>query len=153
MHPLQRLFMENEEQVRQEMYSRRRDELLKRQLSNSENADRAILTISIAALGFSLAFLKDLVPLKEAQFPILLYASWIAFTCAILVTLASFFSSQAAINGELIKAEKYYLENDESQFDKRLIEERITVSLNWVAAMSFVIGVVLTCVFSGINLA
>ncbi|MBU3610995.1 hypothetical protein ICN32_10565 [Polynucleobacter wuianus] len=145
--------MENEEKLRQELYSKRRDELLKRQLSNSENADRAILTISIAALGFSLAFLKDLVPLRDAQFLILLYASWIAFTCAILVTLASFFSSQAAINGELIRAEKYYLEKDQSQFDRRLIEERITVSLNWVAAISFVAGVVLTCIFSGINLA
>lgn len=145
--------METEEEVRQEFYAKRRDELLKRQLSNSENADRAILTVSTAALGFSLAFLKDLVPLTGAKLPILLYASWIAFACAILVTLLSFFASQVAISGELKKAEKYYLDGDESQFDSQLMAEKVTATLNIISAISFIVGIVLTCIFSGINLA
>jgi len=52
---------------RQRVYERTRDDLLKRQLSNAENFDKAILSVSTAALGFSLAFLKDIVPLAEAD--------------------------------------------------------------------------------------
>jgi hypothetical protein len=43
------------------MYSEVRQDLLKRQFSNAENFDKAILSLSTAGLGFSLAFLKDLV--------------------------------------------------------------------------------------------
>jgi hypothetical protein len=39
-----------------------RADLLKRQLSNAENYDKAVLSLSTAFLGFSLAFLKDLAP-------------------------------------------------------------------------------------------
>ena len=44
-----------------------RADLLKRQLSNSENYDKAVISLSTAFLGFSLAFLKDLVPIHRAE--------------------------------------------------------------------------------------
>ena len=92
----------NEDQeLRLKLYGETRSDLLKRQLSNSENADRAILSVSTAALGFSLAFLKDIVPLSEACFPSLPYLSWGLFSLAIMVTLGSFFTSQKAIDEQL----------------------------------------------------
>ena len=60
----------NEHELRLKLYGETRADLLKRQLSNSENADRAILSVSTAALGFSLAFLKDIVSLQDAIFPL-----------------------------------------------------------------------------------
>jgi len=43
---------------RQQLYDKYRDELLKRQLSNEDSFDRATLTLSTAALTFSLSFLR-----------------------------------------------------------------------------------------------
>ena len=42
-----------------------RADLLKRQLSNSESHDRAVLSLSTVFLGFSLAFLKDFAPIHD----------------------------------------------------------------------------------------
>ena len=96
-----------EQELRLKLYAEARADLLKRQLSNSENADRAILSVSTAALGFSLAFLKDIVPLQEAVFPNLPYLSWALFTLSIVLTLLSFFSSQKAIDEQLVLAHRY----------------------------------------------
>jgi len=52
-----------DQESRSKLYREYYAELLKRQLSNSENADRAILSVSTAALGFSLAFIKDIIAL------------------------------------------------------------------------------------------
>jgi len=60
--------MRNEEgKRREEIYAETRKDLLTRQLSNSEKFDGAILTLSTAALGVSLTFIKDIVPLGKAQ--------------------------------------------------------------------------------------
>jgi hypothetical protein len=40
-------------------------DLLKRQVSNSENYDRAILSLATLFLGLSFAFLKDIVPVES----------------------------------------------------------------------------------------
>ena len=42
------------DEERKKLHDALRDELFKRQLSNSENLDRAILMLSSAGLGFSL---------------------------------------------------------------------------------------------------
>lgn len=138
--------------VRQELYAKTRDDLLKRQLSNSENADRAVLTVSAAALGFSLAFIKDIVPLGTATYTALLYWSWICFVLAIIITLASFFTSQYAINAQLVLAERYYLLNEEDALKARPRLATITDRLNMAGAVIFVVGIVATCIFVTINL-
>jgi hypothetical protein len=51
----------------QELYERYRDELLKRQLSNSENFDKAILTLSSAGLALYLTAIEHVVPLVAAR--------------------------------------------------------------------------------------
>ena len=86
---------------RKKLHDSLRDELLKRQLSNSENLDRAILMLSSAGLGLSLLFIKDPFPLSEAAWKLLLYSSWILFGSAILSTLVSFFVSQQGIKKQL----------------------------------------------------
>ena len=49
-----------------EQYLKERDELLKRELSNSQILDKAILALSSAGLGLSLAFIGKGVSLAEA---------------------------------------------------------------------------------------
>jgi hypothetical protein len=64
-----------------------RADLLKRQLSNAENYDKAVLSLSIAFLGFSLAFLKDLAPIHLAEWRCFLYGSWMALGESVLCTI------------------------------------------------------------------
>ena len=49
----------DEAQKRYEIYLKERDELLKREVSNTENFDKAILTLSNAGLGFSLLLIYN----------------------------------------------------------------------------------------------
>lgn len=142
----------DDQKIRNDLYAKTRDDLLKRQLSNSENADRAVLSVSAAALGFSLAFIKDIVPLATATYPALLYLSWLFFVLAILITLASFFTSQHAILVQLTLAERYYLQNDEDALKVRPLLAIVTDRLNLAGAVSFFVGILATCVFVAINL-
>lgn len=143
---------DNDQELRLKLYAEARADLLKRQLSNSENADRAILSVSTAALGFSLAFLKDIVPLSEACFPFMPYLSWGLFTLAIMVTLASFFTSQKAIDAQLELAHRYYVDRDDSAASIRPKQAEVTDLLNKSGAILLALGLVITCVFVGINL-
>lgn len=138
--------------LRLKLYADTRADLLKRQLSNSENADRAILSVSTAALGFSLAFLKDIVPLSEACYPTLPYWSWGLFSLAIMVTLGSFFTSQKAIDEQLELAQRYYLDRDDSAASIRPKQAKVTDILNKTGAILLALGLVVTCTFVGINL-
>lgn len=143
---------DGDQELRLRLYADARADLLKRQLSNSENADRAILSVSTAALGFSLAFLKDIVPLSEACFAFMPYLSWGFFTMAIMVTLTSFFTSQKAIDEQLGLAHRYYVERDDSAASIRPKQARVTDILNRSGAILLALGLVITCVFVGINL-
>jgi hypothetical protein len=57
---------------------------------NSENFDKAILTLSSGALTLSLAFTKDIVSPATAEYNFLLYASWVLFMLALAVNVAGF---------------------------------------------------------------
>jgi len=78
---------------RKKLYEETRKDLLARQLSNAEHFDKAILSLSTAGLGFSLAFIKDIVPIAKASCLGLLHYSWYMFVMAIVVTLVSFHST------------------------------------------------------------
>lgn len=138
-------------ELRFKFYGETRADLLKRQLSNSENADRAVLTVSTAALGFSLAFLKDVVPLHSATHVWILYSSWALFGLAILLTLASFFTSQKAIDDQLQIAHEYYIERKEHLVEAKSEFATVTVRLNAAGAVAFVCGLLTSAGFVIIN--
>lgn len=138
-------------ELRQKLYGETRADLLKRQLSNSENADRAVLTVSTAALGFSLAFLKDVVPLQNAVHVWLLYGSWSLFGAAILATLASFFTSQKAIDDQLQLAYQYYMEGNDQLAQARSRFAAVTSHLNAVGAAAFACGLLGSAGFVIVN--
>ncbi|EGR1181158.1 hypothetical protein AABF50_004589 [Vibrio parahaemolyticus] len=73
--------------IRQKMYDELRDELYKRELSNSESFDKAILSLSSAGLAISLTFIKSIVSIDSAIFVYWLYASWVCFGVAIISTV------------------------------------------------------------------
>ncbi len=136
---------------RKRLYTATRDDLLKRQLSNAENFDKAILSLATASLGFSLAFLKDIVHLGAAHAKWLVYASWICFAIAVVTTLVSYEVSQRAITTQLTYASQYYLENDEAVWKKPNRATRVTQWLNTSSGVAFVVGLVATIVFVSVN--
>jgi hypothetical protein len=126
-------------------------ELFKRELSNSENYDKAILASASGGLGLSMAFIKDVVHLPTAQHLWCLKLSWVVLSLAILAVIGSFQLSQRALGWERARAlrvcnEEKGAENEVNQLNKA------TVWTNLAAGVCFVFGVALTMGFVWTNL-
>jgi len=136
---------------RQHIYDEYRKDLLARHLSNSERYDRAILTLSTGALGLSITFIKDVVPITLVKDLYLLITSWWLFGVAIILTVISFAVSQYAIKVQLFFAQQYYLNGKVEYASKRNYAARTTDWLNNLSGIVFLVAVVLTIIFVSIN--
>jgi hypothetical protein len=138
--------------VRKEMFKTRRDELLAQQFSNSEAYDKAVLTLSSAFLGVSLAFIKD-VPHQGALAHLsLMFCSWSLLTLAIIVTVASFRVGNAATTIQIERDRRYYIEYEQKTYGRSPLARTVDV-LNWTSGVLFLLGVVLTVFFVSVNLS
>ncbi len=142
---------ENIDEERKRVYASTRQDLLTRNLSNSERYDNAILTLSTGVLGASLAFIKEVVPLDRAEYIPLLKLSWWLFGAAIIFTLASFAVSQLAIKRQLLYVDKYYLESKEEYFNKENQPALWTEYINYASGVLFILGIVATVSFVSLN--
>jgi len=143
---------DSEEKTRRELYAETRRDLLTRQLSNSEKFDGAVLTLSTAALGLSLTFLRDVVPLGKAQCLSVLVISWCLFGLAIFSTMASFLASQLGIKRQLEYAEEYYLNKKDDFLTKENFPAKLTEVINYISGFMFVAGILFTILFVATNL-
>lgn len=137
---------------RKNLYASTRADLLNRQMSNSENFDKAILSLSTGLLGISLAFIKDVVPLERAEFKILIVASWYCLAFSIISTIISFITSQLGVKKQLIFAEKYYLEEQDEYLTKVNLPAKLTDILNYLSGIIFVFAIFLTIFFVSTNI-
>ena len=137
---------------RQKLHDTLRDDLFKRQLSNSENLDRAILMLSSAGLGLSLIFVDNLVPVDKADCMCLLYFSWALFGSAILSTLVSFFVSQQGIKKQLEMNRQYYLERKEEVINQKNLWAIATERLSYVSALTYICAAFFLVLFIALNL-
>ncbi len=142
----------NEEQKKSDrLLAETRADLLKRQLSNAENYDKAILSLSTASLGFSVGFLKDFVPIAIAKYPWILYGSWITLLLAVVATVLSYYFSQHAIVQQLERAEEYYNRGSD-ETPSRTTSAKFTDWINWSSGALFIIGIVCTTLFVFLNI-
>ena len=137
---------------REELFKVERDELVRKQISNSENFDRAILTLSTAGFGVSITFMQQVVSHNAVQHHWLLLQSWGFFTIAIIATVASFMTSQSAIVCNLEFARKYYLERQDAYLTKTNPWSGSTNRLNTFAGIAFMAAIIWTAFFVGLNL-
>jgi hypothetical protein len=135
-----------------ELYDEARKRVMEDIQSGTDSFDQSLLTLSTGALGLSLAFIKDIVPLKEAVHMRLLFASWLAFGACILLTVFSFPLSIAAQKKHLKYLAAYYLEQKEEFFDRRSGYSKALTLLTWAASLGFVSGLVCTLLFCMKNL-
>ncbi|MDA7742177.1 hypothetical protein N8865_01015 [Francisellaceae bacterium] len=100
----------DDEQARAvEIHDKSREDLLKRQLSNNEGYDKAILSLSSAGLGLSLTAIKFVIPLNEAVKLWVLEVSWVFFLLTIICSLYAYIVSNQAISRQLEIQEDYYI--------------------------------------------
>ena len=137
---------------RQRIYADCRNDLLKRQLSNSENFDRSVLSLSSGLLAASIAFIKPSAVGAGTGHATILAWSWVALVTAIATTMVSFLISQMAVDRQLDLAEKYYLGKQDDALAAPNKAADWTVRLNWFAGVAFVLGVVLTVWFAIVNI-
>ena len=136
----------------QRLHDALRDDLFKRQLSNSETLAKAILSLSSAGLGLSLLFLKysgksDLEAIKKVVDVHLLYWSWGAFFLTIGLTLVSYVTSKIGIKKQLKLNQRYYLERDEKVIKEKNWWALFTPLLSYSSVGSYIVALYLTVEF------
>ena len=135
-----------------ELYLKDDEELSKRDLSNVENLDKAILSLSSAGLGLSLVFIKNVVELSKANHVWVLYGSWLMFVLAITSTLLSYLFGQRALHRQREFNEKYFLEGDEDAGQQKSFASRVTLFLSYVSVFTYIAAVSGTALFIKLNL-
>jgi len=125
------------------------DDLFKRITADQAEYDKQLLTLSSGFLAVSLAFIKDIVHLPEAQLLFLLYLAFMWFGLCIMLVL---FSYQFSISVNL--RAKVYWENRQvgrdSDFPYRRAE--LVKHLNRISGILFAFGVSCVVTFVIFNL-
>jgi hypothetical protein len=120
------------------------DDIFKRIDGDQSEYDKQLLTLSSGFLAVSLAFIKDVVPLKDAEFLSLLYSSFALLVLCIMLVL---FTYQFSISGQL-KAKTYW-ENKRAGADEGFPywHARCAKWLNRISGVLFGTGVLLIVLF------
>jgi hypothetical protein len=134
------------------LYAAFKAEIEKRQVSSSENFDKSILTYSSWALGISITFIKDFIPITVAKNPCYLYWSWYLFAAAIAITTISFLVSYKGLELSQKHGEKYFLEEDDAYLNRDNIFNIIVKKSNVLCAVIFLLALLFTIVFVASNL-
>jgi hypothetical protein len=140
------------EKSNRELFAAIRDHLNQADLSNSEQFDKAILTLSSGGLGLSIAIIQFIVPLSEASCFLLLWASWFLFGLAIVTTVVSFMTTKEAINETRYYAYQYYMEYKEEYAEKISPYSRLTYNLNKASGVLFILAIISIVAFVSINI-
>ena len=146
----------DDSEQRYEQYLKERDELLKRELLNTVNLDKSVLSLSTAGLGFSLVILKYLVPDNPGH-KWALYLSWAMFGTAILLTLSSYFFGQHAIKQQLTLNERvilrnnFFLRNNEDARKERPWSAKLTEGLRYFYVGAYIFALLFLVLFTGLN--
>jgi hypothetical protein len=143
------------ESVREQLYTQTREELLRVQLANAENYDKTILSLSTAALGFSLVFIKDIVPVIIGSW--LLILSWWLFILAIIINIFSYIKSFFIIERQLKDVEKYYNYKSSKKDKEECLENsekgcNFIIWLNTISGGFCILAIIVTVIFASINL-
>ena len=138
-----------------EMHDDRRDELYRREFSNQQLFDKAILTLSNAGLVVSLAVVKDLITENTVIHLRLLLISVGSFILVNLVTLISFLIAKKANTKELPINFDYYIrknkqaKNTNNRWDQFLLPLSVTSLVLYIVAVVFM-GIFIYTNFSDI---
>jgi hypothetical protein len=98
-----------------QLYIDERKLLIEALRESSRTFDKAILTLTSGAFGFTIAFLKDVAPKPFQNTLCLLSLSWFFFSLSLVVILFSFLASQKACNEQIDIAYDVIVEKKQRQ--------------------------------------
>lgn len=129
------------------------EEVQRRQLSNSENFDRALLMLSSTGIAVSFAVIKNIIALDTATRVWLLHLSWWLFAVSIFATLTSFWTSQCGLKTQIqsIKNELLKEPKDPKLEKKGHRLFGITTWLGYLSCGAYLSAILLTICFITIN--
>jgi hypothetical protein len=113
-----------------------------------EEFDKAVMALSGGSLGFSIAFIKDIVGTGEMISIHWLLLSWLTWIISLLLVLISYYVSHLALRKTI---EQSYSEDIYKQ-RPGAIYDRILVILNPAGGIFFIVGIVLFALFAMYNL-
>ena len=134
-----------------EGYLRFIEDTNKREMSNAETYDRALLTLSSVLLGLSLTYTQNVVPLHTACNLWLLITSWGLFATTIIVVMVSFIYGQHSFKRLKTGARLFFLEGDSSSNDLSEQISNTIRNINTLSGISFIIAIILFTTFVGLN--
>ncbi|MCC4860137.1 hypothetical protein [Vibrio splendidus] len=143
---------EEEQKRSEEIHDKFREELLKRQLSNNEGYDKAILSLSSAGLALSLTAIRFVVPLETASYLWALKISWILFLLTVISTLVAYLVGNKAIDAQLDIAENYYLKALVSAQTEKNPYQKLNTILNRFTGIFFGVAILLVVLFVILNI-
>ncbi|OAI06233.1 hypothetical protein A1353_09480, partial [Methylomonas methanica] len=111
------------------IYDAYRDDLRKRQLSNTENYDKTILTLSSSALALSLTAIRIIIPLKSANCLFIIQWCWWLFGVTIAISIIAYWVSNKALDKQLEIAEDYYSNGNNDAFSRK---NWYSITNNWL---------------------
>lgn len=141
-----------ERQQRQRLYEGTRQELVANSRLVAQAYDKALLTLSSAFLGGSLAFVGQVVDLSIALHKGLLHTAWVAFLVTIVLTLASFVYSLLQHEPLVRAAETFYRDNDQEAWKVSERVHKTVLRFSLAYGTTFLVGVFLLVAFVGSNL-
>ena len=144
--------LQDDDKRRRDLWDEHRKQAWQDIQSSTDNFDKNLLAVSSAALGFSVAFIKDIVHLPAARWHFVLYASWLCFAACIVITVFSFRLSVAALNKHLEYLQHYYEKKDETFLTKKSTAGIVLNWFTWAAAAFFLDGIICTVIFCMKNL-
>jgi hypothetical protein len=115
--------------------------------SGTDSFDNNMLALSSGALGVSLAFIKDIVPMGKAVCLTLLMASWIAFAVCIVITIVSFQVSIAALKEHRGFLNKVFASRTHEVFNHKTFLRKVLTGCTYAAGFFFIAGLSCTMVF------
>jgi len=118
----------------------------------SEAFDRAILTLSSAALSLSLLFIDNVVPFDKAYLLVLLYSSWIGFLCAITSNIINLFIASAEITELKRLVDLHYFKKNTNSGSSLASFKSKTLHLDVVSGVFYIVAMVLMVIFMTINI-
>jgi hypothetical protein len=143
---------EDDDKRRQELYDAHLKQTWQDIQSSTDDFDKNLLTVSSAALGLSVGFIKDIVHFPTAVWHPVLYASWMCLAACVVVTVLSFRLSVAALKKHLGYLHEYYIKKNDEYLTKKSGAEKALEWSTWTAGVFFFAGIICTVAFCIKNL-
>lgn len=141
-----------EQEQAEKLYDLHIKELHRRYLSNVENYDKALLTLSSSTLGFSLLAIRYIVPWETADLLGMLILAWFLMGISVITSLIAYRIGNEAINEEEKKATDYYLKGVEEAIERKNPYKKWNRWLNNATGLLFAISLFLVLLFVSLNI-